>query len=229
MRFEEPLLRGELIRRYKRFLADIRLADDQWITAHCANTGAMLGCNQPGSTVFVSKSSSKTRKLPYSLELVESTSGDVVCVNTARANQLVGAALAERKIKELAECGPWKSEIKIPGGGGRFDFGYADYFVEVKSVTYLDDGIGKFPDARSERATKHVNELANLATQKKHAVLLFCVLHNGVSQVSIADHIDPVYHAAVLNALEVGVEVLAYRWDLTPSEFALAERVPFRL
>ena len=226
MKFEPILQQAIMLRRYKRFLVDIRLPDGTRDTIHCANTGAMLGCVFPGSLVYFSTSDNPKRKLRRSLELVQTPEDHLVCVNTSQANRIVKEALAERAIAELAGGG-FRSEVMIPDESGRFDFGNEDVYVEVKSVTYLRDDIGVFPDAKSVRATKHVKALHRCVNRGTRAVLLFCVAHTGIEGVAIADDIDPVYDAAVCDAVAAGVEVIAYRCEITPTTLELDRSVPF--
>ena len=215
-----------MLRRYKRFLVDVRLADGTRDTIHCANTGAMSACVYPGLPVYFSISDNPKRKLQGSLELVQTPENHLVCVNTNRANRIVKEALAACTIDGLGG-GEFRSEVKIPDEAGRFDFGKDDVFVEVKNVTYLRDGIGVFPDARSVRATKHVNALRRCVDRGQRAILLFCVAHTGIDQVAIANDIDPEYVAAVRKAVAAGVEVLAYRCEITPKTLELDQSVPF--
>ena len=230
MKFESTLASGTLLRRYKRFLTDVRTADGQRRTMHCPNTGAMLGCSNPGATVYFSSSANTKRKYPETLELVETTGGQLICVNTNIANKVVGEALAEQRIAEVHPFNDWRAEIKIPDESGRFDFGVDDaIYIEVKSVTYAQERRGLFPDARSERATKHVRALARRVEAGQRGVLLFCVLHQGVQQAGIAKEIDPTYFDAVRNALESGVEVLAYYCQITTEAVEMDYRIPFTL
>lgn len=215
-----------MVRRYKRFLTDVQLPNGSFETIHCANTGAMHGCVYPGSPVFYSLSDNPKRKLRGTLELVESPVGDLICVNTHRANRLVKHALQERLIEEVKDQS-FQSEVRIPDESGRFDFGNDLTCIEVKSVTYLRDGLGVFPDAKSERATKHVNALARCVQAGKRSMLLFCVMHTGVKQVAIADDIDPVYGEAVESAVAAGVEVLAFQWRVSPTAMTLRCAIPF--
>lgn len=226
MRFEPALQRATMLRRYKRFLVDVRLLDGTRDTLHCANTGAMSACVYPGLPVYFSISDNPKRKLRGSLELVQTPDDHFVCVNTVQANRIVKEALAARTIDELA-TDDLRSEVKIPDEAGRFDFGNDDVYVEVKNVTYLRGNLGVFPDAKSERATKHVNALRRCALRGKRAVLLFCVAHTGIDRVAIADDIDPLYDAAVRDAIAAGIEVLAYRCRVTPTTLALDRSVPF--
>ncbi|MCY4128427.1 MAG: DNA/RNA nuclease SfsA [Gammaproteobacteria bacterium] len=226
MRFEPAFQQATMLRRYKRFLVDVSLADGTRETMHCANTGAMSACVYPGFPVYFSISDNPKRKLRGSLELVQTPDGHLVCVNTSQANRIVKEALATGFIEELAEY-EFRSEVKIPDEPGRFDFGNDDVYVEVKNVTYLRGDLGVFPDAKSDRATKHVNALRRCVLRGKRAVLFFCVAHTGIDKVAIADDIDPLYDAAVRDAMAAGVEILAYRCQVTPKTLALDGSVPF--
>ena len=234
MRFSPPLAPGVLVRRYKRFLADVDVAGRGVVTMHCANTGAMLGCDTPGSPVWFSTSCNPKRKYAHSLELVEVADGAracTVCVNTARPNAIVEEALAAGEIVELGD-GAWRREVAIPGEPGRFDFALGEdraTFVEVKSVTLCRDGVGAFPDAVSERARRHVQALARCVRNGHRAVLLFCAPHTGIRRVTVADDIDPGYGEAVREAVAAGVEVLAYGCVVTPEEVAIAAALPVDL
>jgi sugar fermentation stimulation protein A len=214
MRFEPPLERGVLERRYKRFLADVRLDDQRTLTVHCANTGAMTGCSDPGLEVWFGASSNPRRKYRHTLEVVCAPHGRVG-VNTARANALVGEALAERRLAALAGYAHVRREIPGRNGETRFDFcleGTAGRcWVEVKSMTLCDEhGCGAFPDAVSTRARRHVEALAEHRREGDRAVLLFCAQHSGIRSATVADGVDPDYGAAVRAAVREGVEVLAY-------------------
>ena len=226
MEFDPPLATATMIRRYKRFLADVRLPNGSMETMHCANTGAMLACVYPDLPVYYSISDNPKRKLRASLELVTSPDDHLICVNTAQANRLVKEALERRAIKAL-NTGEFRSEIQIPDESGRFDFGNEDTFIEVKMVTYLHEGIGLFPDAKSTRARKHVKALQRCVARGQRGVLLFCVPHTGIEQVAIAETIDPDYSAAVAEAKAAGVEILAYRCDVSPSNLTLTRSIPF--
>lgn len=235
MRFDPPLQPGTLVRRYKRFLADIVTADGTELTLHCPNTGAMLGCSDPGSRVWYSTSDNPKRKYAHTLEIVE-TAGQNVGVHPGRANALVAEALAAGKIAELTQWPVWHAEAPVPDEAGRFDFGLGrlpdkaaiDCYVEVKSVTLCDeDGVGAFPDARSERALRHVQALARRVAAGQQAALLFCVQHTGVQRVCCATHIHPEYSAAVHEASAAGVEILAYGTRVSSAELAIDVALPF--
>lgn len=223
-----------LLRRYKRFLADVEFPDGTVTTVHCPNTGAMTGSDTPGARVWLSTSESKTRKYRHTWELIESDAG-TVCIHSALANRLVQEALEAQRIPDLAGFESLQREVKL-GDKSRLDFRlqYPDenVYIEVKCVTLCEPGTGQglFPDAVSDRARRHLGELAALAQQKKtRAVLVFCVQHTGVDRVSAAGEIDPRYREAMREALAAGVEVLAWGADITPRAISLVRPLPFTL
>ncbi|MEP5763391.1 MAG: DNA/RNA nuclease SfsA [Halieaceae bacterium] len=232
MQFPGPdLIAATLLRRYKRFLADVELADGRQLTVHCPNTGAMTGCAEPGSRVWLSLSDVKTRKYPHSWELVE-TEGGMACIHSARANAVVEEAIKVGKIPALAGYSGLKRELKY-GQGSRADLVLsggpddASCTIEVKSVTLLRDaGVGVFPDAVSERARKHLQELTGLAREGERAVIFFCVFHEGIQQVQPAFDIDPAYCEALQQALSAGVEAMAWRASIAPSGLHLQQELP---
>ncbi|MEM7100838.1 MAG: DNA/RNA nuclease SfsA [Pseudomonadota bacterium] len=213
------LITGRLIKRYKRFLADVLLDDGSEITAHCPNTGAMTGCAEPGASVWLSVSDNPKRKYAHTWELVETSQG-MVSVNTNRANHLIAEVLQQAVEKRgvLAQqlCGitDIRAEAPIPDGTGRFDF-KVDYqsltqWIEVKSVTlHVTGETGAFPDAVSDRALKHVLALQDRASRGDRAMLIFCAQHCGIERVQLADNIDPEYAAGVRAAHQAGVEIVA--------------------
>jgi len=232
MRLSPALASGRLVRRYKRFLADVEGAEGL-LTLHCPNTGAMAGCSDPGLEIWYSTSSAPGRKYPHTLEVV-CTSRGRVGVNTGRANALVAEALAGDRIRELTGYCQRSAEARIPGSRGRFDFllqGSAGRcWVEVKSLTWCgDEGRGAFPDAVSERALRHVQDLEERARQGDRAVLLFCVQHTGVRYATTADEIHPAYGAALRAASAAGVEVLAYGCCIERDRIELTDPVAVRL
>ena len=240
MKFGSALTEGILIRRYKRFLADVRLIDDTEITVHCPNTGAMTGCSAPGSRVWISTSNNPKRKYPNTLEIIEplelvggAAATPLVGVNPGKANALVEEAINANVVESLKELAELQREVGVPDEAGRFDFGFIDAsgqkgFVEVKSVTLCEgQGVGAFPDARSERALRHVQALARRADAGQRAVLFFCVQHTGVDRVRCADQIHPEYAEGVALAMAAGVEVLAYRCRVSSSELTIDTRLPF--
>ena len=231
MRIDPPLARATLIRRYKRFLADLETADGEHLTVHCPNTGAMLGCAEPGSEAWYSTSDNPKRKYPHTLEVVLSANGRVG-VNTARANQLMAEALAAGALEPFAGMTLLRAEAVIPDESGRFDFLLEDgagapCWVEVKNMTLCDEtGRGSFPDAVSERALKHVNALVRRVQAGERAVLVFCAQHTGVLRATLADEIHPAYGAAVRSAAQAGVEVLAFGCRIDRDEIVVDTELP---
>lgn len=227
-----PLTRATLLRRYKRFLADVRLADGTEITVHCPNTGAMTGCADAGSPVWLSHSDSKTRKYAYSWELVETAQG-LCCIHSARANAVVAEAVAAQQLPGLAGYPELRREVPYDGNS-RADIALVDgqrqVLVEVKSVTLCrSDGWGVFPDAVSARASKHVQALAAARNANTRAVLVFCVLHNGINRVAAAADIDPHYRDVLAAGIDAGVEVLACAATVSESGIAVERELPFSL
>ncbi|MUK76534.1 DNA/RNA nuclease SfsA [Aliivibrio fischeri] len=235
MKFEPELESGKLIKRYKRFLADIKLEDNSERTIHCANTGAMTGCAEPDSTVFFSTSSNLKRKYPNSWELSVTENNHTICVNTLRANQLVVEAIQDQNIKELTEYNELKTEVKYGSENSRIDIlltgkSLPDCYIEVKSVTLLSEsGQGFFPDAVTTRGQKHLRELSEMAQLGHKAVLFFAVLHSGIEKVSIAHHIDQQYHSLLIDAIENGVNILCYQAEMSSKEMKIVRKLPFSI
>jgi sugar fermentation stimulation protein A len=226
------MLEGRLLRRYKRFLADVELPGGEIITVHCPNTGAMTGCAEAGSRVWLSVSDSKTRKYPHTWELVETANG-MACIHSAKANQVVREAFAAGLIPGFDAYPDIRREVKY-GQGSRVDLllegESGRVFVEVKSVTLCrDGGIGQFPDAVSERGRKHIKALQGVLAADTRAVLFFCVFHSGIAGVSVAGGIDPLYRETLGEALAAGVEVLAWRAQVSPQGIELRQALPFSL
>lgn len=219
MQFPE-LSHGILLRRYKRFLADIQLPNGEQITIHCPNTGAMTGCATVGDRVWFSTSDNPKRKYAHTWELTETQTGDFICVNTQRANQLVQEALENHWISELSEYQTILPEQKYGEENSRIDFllkndHQPDCFVEVKSTTLLtENGIGMFPDAKTERGQKHLRELTTMAQNGHQAVIFFAVLHTGIQQFEVAKQIDPQYAELFEQAIQKGVKVLCYKAEV---------------
>ncbi|MBT0587686.1 DNA/RNA nuclease SfsA [Alteromonas oceanisediminis] len=218
MHFKAPLLRGTLIKRYKRFFADVELTDGTVVTAHCPNTGAMTHCAEPGFTAYVSESTNPKRKLKYTWELAQNHKKEWIGINTHRANKLVEEALLARHIEPLAGFAQVRREVRPQGAQSRFDFLLSEpvadalpkaCIVEVKSVTLNENGVGYFPDAVTARGARHCLELAEFATEETACTLVFCVQHSGVKEVNVAKHIDPNYADALRHAMDSGVNVIA--------------------
>jgi sugar fermentation stimulation protein A len=234
MRFPSPLIPATLLRRYKRFLADVVLAEGEETTVHVANPGAMTGLAAPGTKVWLSKSDNPARKLPYSWELAEVDLGsgvELVGVNTARPNPLVAAAIAAGTIPELSGYSSLRREVKY-GRNSRIDFlleqeGEPPCFVEVKNVHLMRGrGLAEFPDAVTARGAKHLEELAAMAAQGHRAVMVFLVQIGSADRLALARDIDPSYGAAFDRARIGGVELIAYRCVISRTEITVAGPLP---
>jgi sugar fermentation stimulation protein A len=232
MRFERPLTTGTLLRRYKRFLADVRLDSGQEVTAHCPNTGSMLGLNVPGNRVWLSPADNPGRKLAWTWEMVE-VDGIPVGIHTGRANGLVREALEKGLIPGLAGFTTCRAEAPLVGRS-RTDlllgFPQGPCFVEVKSVTAaVEDGVGFFPDAVSDRAARHMRELAHAVAGGARAAVVFCVQRADVEEVRPADHIDPAFGMALRQAAAGGVELYALGAELSERGIRLERLLPVNL
>lgn len=231
MRFADTLIPGRLQRRYKRFLADVELDDGSVVTAHTPNTGAMLGCAEPGSRVWLRNSANPARKYPLSWELVETLSGVMVGINTGLANLLVREAIEAGLVSELTGYERIRSEVKYGSENSRIDLllsaqGRPDCYLEVKNVTLVEDGTAYFPDAVSARGSKHLRELTGMVESGARAVILFCVQRGDAKEVRAADHIDPLYGQTLRQALTRGVEALAYAARPTTAGISLNRAIP---
>lgn len=218
MRFRAPLVKGKLLKRYKRFLADVDL-DGEIITAHCANPGSMLGLAEPGSTVWLSKSDNPKRKLPYSWELVEIDLGAgpaLVGINTGHPNALVADAIASGRIGELAGYDSMRREVRY-GTNSRIDILLEKTpsnccYVEIKNVHLMrSPGLAEFPDSVTARGAKHLRELTGVVAEGHRAVMLYLVQRDDAQELALARDIDPAYGEAFDAAVAAGVEVTAYR------------------
>jgi len=233
MLFPKPLIPATLVRRYKRFLADVVLADGSEVTAHVANPGAMTGLMAPGARVWLSRSDSKTRKLPYSWELVEAEFGgglELVGVNTAHPNALVAEALAAERIPEVAGYETVRREVKY-GTNSRVDFllespGRPVCYLEVKNVHLMRrPGLAEFPDSVTARGAKHLAELAAVVAGGSRAAMLYLVQMTSAKTFALARDIDPAYAAAFDRAREAGVEAIAYRCAITREGISVSEGI----
>jgi len=235
------LKKATLIKRYKRFLADIILEDGSETTLHVANTGAMSGCATQNDNVWYSTSDNPKRKYPFSWELTQTQQDHFICVNTLRANQLAEQAILNGTITELQGFDELKREVKYGEENSRIDIllnssldknssqkQHTKTYIEVKSVTLLEGQQGYFPDSVTTRGQKHLRELINIAKNGDRAVLLFAVLHTGINSVKAAKHIDAKYAELIQQALESGVEVLVYKAEITPENIILNERINFK-
>jgi len=236
MKFSSTLIEGRLIKRYKRFLADVRLPNGAQVVAHCPNTGSMKNCQPENARVWLSPSNNPKRKLAYTWELVEVMPDVLVGINTSLSNKLVREAIELGVVTELQGYPVIQSEVRYGDESSRIDFllsGHhqlAPCYVEVKNVTLWDfKGKGSFPDAVTIRGRKHLRELMLMVSQGHRAVLCFCVQHSGINSVSCADDIDPLYGKTLREAIAHGVEVIAYQATLSPQEIALKSALPVAL
>jgi len=219
MKYETPLIRGTLQRRYKRFLSDIRLEDGREVVAHCANPGAMTGLAEPGCRVWVEANDDPKRKLKFSWKLCELDTG-FANIDTSSANTILREALEARQIPELKPYPDVRAEVKY-GENSRVDFllsaaGRADLYLEVKSVTLRRTGnLGEFPDSKTTRGAGH------------RAALFYLVNRTDCEAVSVAADIDPAYAHAFKEAQNAGIDVLCYDTDISPSGITLRNALPF--
>jgi sugar fermentation stimulation protein A len=231
MRFPSRLIRGTLVQRYQRFLADVRLPSGEIVTAHCTNTGSMIGCKEPGSVVYISRSDKKGRRLLYTWEIVE-VGRTWVGINTMHPNRLVAEAITSGAIAELQGYDNVRREV-VTRQGTRLDLcleGSSGFcFVEVKNVTLAVDGAAAFPDAVSERGTKHIKELMWLRREGHRGAVVFVIQRTDCRVFRPADEIDSEYGRWLRRAIKAGVEALPYVAYVTPKEIVLTERLPIRL
>jgi sugar fermentation stimulation protein A len=231
MLLPQPMAHGRLVQRYKRFFADVALDDGAALTAHCPNPGAMLGLNAPGLGVWLSRSDKASRKLAWTLELVEADGG-LVGVNTLTPNRLVAEALAAAAIPELAGYEVHRREVKF-GAASRVDFvlsgpGRPDCYVEVKNCHLRREGtLAEFPDCVAARSARHLRELAAEVGRGNRAVQLFVVQRTDCDRFAACADLDPVYAAGLEMAADAGVEVLAYRCAISAGAVVVADRIPW--
>jgi sugar fermentation stimulation protein A len=225
MDFQTPLMPGRLVRRYKRFLADIELESGETVTAHCANPGAMLGLNMPGLKVWVEPNDDPKKKLKYGWRLIE-LDRDWVGIDTALPNRLVGEALRAGRIPEFSGYPDIRAEVRY-GTNSRIDFllsgdGLPDAYVEVKNVHLMRrPGLAEFPDSVTKRGAKHLDELAAMVAEGHRAVMLYCVQRTDCGSLSLAADLDPGYAAAFARARDAGVEALAWSCAISPGGITL--------
>lgn len=228
--FTPPLVEGALIRRYKRFFADIRLSTGETVVAHCANTGRMAGLLAEGSSVWVQYKGTEGRKLAWSWELA-SQDGEIVGVNTTLPNRLVAESIAQGKIPALAGYLTVKREVRV--GDSRLDVGLSDHpdhdgacFVEVKNVTMAVDGKALFPDAVTQRGLKHLNALIALVERGHRAVQFYLVQRSDCTSFGPAWEVDPAYAEALKLAAQSGVEIMVWEAHVSPRCVALVRPLP---
>lgn len=228
-----PLIPGRLIKRYKRFLADIELDNGEIVTAHCANPGAMTGLKEPGIAVWLSQSDNPKRKLKYSWELCRVRDA-MIGINTAHPNAIVEEAIRAGKIPELAGYENLRREVKY-GKNSRIDIllsdpDKGDCYVEVKNVHLKRDdanpGLAEFPDAVTARGAKHLDEMADMVAQGHRAVMFYLVQRTDCDRFSLADDIDPHYAARFTAARAAGVEAISYDCAIDTQSVSLRHSIP---
>lgn len=235
MIYSDTLVEGELVRRYKRFFADVRLDSGEIIVAHCPNTGRMTGCNTPGFRARVSPANNPKRKLQWTLEQIND-GNTWIGVHPSRANRLAVEAIEGGVMPELSGYACLETEKRY-GEKSRIDILLSSHdsrpealcYVEVKSTTLADNGTGYFPDAVTERGTKHLRELTSMRQQGHRAVVLFSVARSDCHSFRPADEIDPTYGRTLRTSIEAGVEAFAYCAKVTREEIQLTERLPIEL
>lgn len=253
MKLPQPLVRGRLVARYKRFFADLVLDDGREVTAHCPNPGAMLGVNQPGQVAWASWSDDPRRKLAWTLQLVEAE-GALVGINTMLPNKLVAEALAADAIPELSGYATVRPEVKY-AQASRVDFLLTDpdrppcwlevnnqsdhlqpnsapgerLWLEVKNVHLSrTKGLAEFPDCKAERSTRHLGDLAEQVAQGDRATVLFIVQREDCDGFSACADYDPAFAQALVQAADMGVEVLVYACEMGTETIKLGHRIDWR-
>lgn len=232
--YPEPLVPARLVRRYKRFLADAILEDGTSVTAHCANSGAMLGCAPEGARIWLLPNRNPKAKLDWRWELVE-VDDTLVGINTARPNALAESAIGRGAIVALSGYDTVRREVSY-GTGSRIDLlaeGHPDNpqqrcYIEVKSVTYRREDAGLFPDAVTARGAKHLRELADMVRQGHRAVMLYLVQRADCAVMTLAEDIDPAYAEAYRAAQQVGVEAYAYSCSVTLEGISVSQPLKIR-
>lgn len=225
------LIKGTLVKRYQRFLANIRLDNGKSITAACPNTGSMKSCSEPGSPVLMSRDDNPNRKFPYTWEMIQ-VENVWVGINTSVPNKLIHKAIKKGQIPELTGYSNIQTEVKY-GENSRIDLLLSNAekrcYVEIKSVSLVEDKVAYFPDAITTRGHKHLAELKNVIEQGHRAVLVFLVQRNDAELFKPAAAIDPEFAAALMDAHEHGVEILVYLANISIEEITLGKSIPFVL
>lgn len=231
MQFTEPLKTAVLLKRYKRFLADVQLDDGEMVTVHCPNSGSMKGCSLPGSPVIISRSANPKRKYPWTLEMIRAA-GTWVGVNTSRTNSLVHEAIENLIIDDFGPIDSIRKEVRV-SERSRLDFllqtGERKIFIEVKNCSLVEDRAAMFPDAVTVRGTKHLLELAQLKREGFEAGLIFCVQREDADFFTPAAAIDPVYSETLRRVQGMGVLVIAYLATVQPGSISVVRKIPVRL
>jgi len=232
MQFATPLVPARLIKRYKRFLADVRLEDGREVTAHCANPGSMMGLAEPGTKVWLESNDDPKKKLKFGWRLVEHEDGHFTGVDTSIPNRALKAALIAHQVPGLPDYDLVRPEVKY-GQNSRIDFLLSgdgpDTYVEVKSVTLSRQaGLAEFPDSVTARGAKHLEELVAMVAAGHRAVMFYLVQRTDAEVATLARDLDPAYAAAFDRASSEGVQVLAHRCDIAPQAITVGPAIPFR-
>lgn len=248
MKFPTPLTKGKLVKRYKRFLADVELETGEIVVAHCGNSGSMLGLKEQDYNVYLSPNTNPKAKLDWRWEMVEVSAPDsangkdtLVCINTSHPNRICEAAIEAQEIPELTGYATLKREVKY-GQNSRIDLLLTDpldpnlrrwCYVEVKSVTLarpnLKGPTAEFPDSVTARGTKHLQELMDMVAEGHRAVMLYLVGRDDCKAMTIADDIDPTYGEMLVNAMAAGVEIIVYQCTLSTKGIAIDKPLPFNI
>ena len=222
---------GRLIKRYKRFFADVKLDSGEVVTAHCPNTGSMMGLLTEGNIVYLSETDNEKRKLKYTLEIIK-VQDACVGVNTHKANRIVEEGIVEKKISTLGKKYDFRREVKY-GKNSRIDFLITnkkgeEIYLEVKNVTLSKrKGIAEFPDAVTERGSKHLLELIDVVKKKRRAIMLFLIQRDDCKKFRIAEEIDTTYKKNIINAKQAGVEILCYSCSFVRNNIELDKKIKF--
>ena len=230
MHFQEKLVHGTLIKRYKRFLCDIRLDDGNVVVAHCTNSGSMKSCIETGAEVYLTPVNDPKRKTKFTWEMIK-INGDWVGINTGNPNKLAFDAISQNKIPGLQECTTVKREVKF--GDSRFDV-FAENetekcFVEVKNVTMKEGKYALFPDAVTTRGQKHLKTLMDVKSEGMRAVMLYIVQRSDVKLFAPAIQIDPEYAKTLNTAVINGVEVIVMQAKVSPEKIELVQQIPYEI
>jgi sugar fermentation stimulation protein A len=231
MKFTPPLQKGRLVKRYKRFLADVLLPDGTTVTVHCPNSGSMKGLVAPGNPVWISESPNLARRLRHTLEIIE-VRGVKVGVNTQNPNLLVREAL-ESGLLGISFRGEIRREVKY-GANSRIDFLLEDgagipLYVEVKNVTLKEGNLALFPDSVTERGKKHLEEMMNVVKEGGRALMVYTIQRSDCEAFSVAEDIDPKYAETLKKACAAGVEVCAYQCHVDKEEIRVDKPIGLRI
>ncbi|MCW8824914.1 MAG: DNA/RNA nuclease SfsA [Gammaproteobacteria bacterium] len=235
MRYTAPLIPATLVRRYKRFLADVILSSGEEITVHTPNTGSMMGCSDPGSRIWLRDSNNPKRKYRYSWVMTQNSDGVLIGVDTALPNRLVAEAIENGTVEELQDYDEIRHEVPYGKESSRIDLllkgsDKSDCYIEIKNVTASTEaGIAKFPDAVTKRGTKHLRELMEMVRQGDRAVIFYCVQRTDAQKFRPADEVDFEYGETLREALASGVEALAYRAEISEEGVSLMHAIPLQI